>query len=84
MTAKPRGSTLNRSRNSDIGRNQGQRWCQNAPTSRTDTQFYVHVKNYFKGDRISKPVDTNTFVNLDLQTDHDKTLGWSETSSAMK
>ena len=50
MTAKPRGSTVNRKRNSDthVGHNQGQRWCQNAPTSRTDTQFYVHVKNCFK------------------------------------
>ena len=42
------------------------------------------LKTILKGDRIWKPVDTNTVVNLDLQTDHDKTLGSSETSSTMK
>ena len=46
--------------------------------------FTFMLKTILKGDRIWKPVDTNTVVNLDLQTDHDKTLGWSETSSAMK
>ena len=42
------------------------------------------LKTILKGDRISKPVDTTTVVNFDLQTDHDKTLGSSETSSTMK
>ena len=40
------------------------------------------LKTILKSDRIWKPVDTNTVVNLDLQTDHNKTLATSETSSA--
>ena len=34
------------------------------------------LKTILKGDRIWKPVDANTVVNLDLQTDHDK-LEWN-------
>ena len=73
MTAKPRGSTIKVSDGAKTRLLQG-----------LTLNFTFMLKTVLKGDRIWKPVDTNRVVNLDLQTDHDKTLGSSETSSAMK
>ena len=68
-------------RNSDVGNNQGQLWLQNEPTLKTDNRTQsndIHVEKLtLKGNRIWKPVDLTC-----LQTDYNKTLGTSETSSA--